>query len=60
MIRDVNGSDRIMLSPYPLMYSLVGFGAEQIMTGCGFEYGFYRITDADRKRSGFGLETNKH
>lgn len=48
-----------MLSPYPLPYFFVGYGAERIMTGCGFECGLYRITDADRKRSGFGPEADK-
>jgi hypothetical protein len=56
---DVNGSDQIMLSPYPLPHFFGGFGAERIMTGCGFGCGLHRTTDSDRKRNGFGAETDK-
>ena len=58
--RDVNGSDRIMILPYHLPYFFVGFGAERIMTGCGFECGLCRTTDTERRRSKFGQETDKN
>ena len=60
LTRDVNGSDQIMLVPYPLPYFLVRFGAERIMNGCGFECGLCQATDSERRRSKFGPETDKN
>ena len=40
-----------MSLPYPLPHFFVGFGADRIMTGSGFEYGLYRTTEAARTRT---------
>jgi hypothetical protein len=54
--RDVIGSDRILLLPYPQLYFFTEFGAKRIVIGCGFQCRYIgpRIrcgnrTDSDRK-----------
>jgi hypothetical protein len=56
--RGVNGSDRMILSQYPLPYFWSDL--EWIIDGYRFEYRLYQTTDSVRKWHEFGPEMDKY